>query len=142
MGLATARLFAERGWRVAAYDVDRAALDALAGELGETHVTRPLDVTDADDFGRAVAELAEVTGERLDLLFNNAGVAESGWFEDVPQEAALRVIGVNYIGAVNGIYAEVFSESPPARATIEASRLPAGARVEMDAVARIPETRG
>ena len=38
--------------------------------------------------------------------------------------------------AVNGAYAEFFKESPPARATVEVSRLPIGARVEIDAIAR------
>ncbi len=38
--------------------------------------------------------------------------------------------------AVNGAYAEFFGKVPPARATVEVSRLPIGARVEIDAIAR------
>ena len=38
--------------------------------------------------------------------------------------------------AVNGVYAEFFGENPPARATVEVSRLPIGALVEIDAIAR------
>ena len=31
--------------------------------------------------------------------------ANSGWFEDVPYEAAMRVVQINFVGALNGAYA-------------------------------------
>jgi 2-iminobutanoate/2-iminopropanoate deaminase len=37
---------------------------------------------------------------------------------------------------MNEVYAEYFSTDPPARATVEVSALPLGARVEIEAVAR------
>ncbi len=37
--------------------------------------------------------------------------------------------------AVNGVYAEFFTDQPPARVCVEVSGLPKGARVEVDAVA-------
>ena len=39
--------------------------------------------------------------------------------------------------AMNAIYGKFFPQDPPARATVEVSKLPAGARVEIDAVASI-----
>jgi 2-iminobutanoate/2-iminopropanoate deaminase len=36
---------------------------------------------------------------------------------------------------MNGIYAEVFSDAPPARSTIEVARLPKDALVEVEAIA-------
>jgi 2-iminobutanoate/2-iminopropanoate deaminase len=36
---------------------------------------------------------------------------------------------------VNGIYAERFPEAPPARATVQVSRLPLDVMVEIDAIA-------
>jgi 2-iminobutanoate/2-iminopropanoate deaminase len=39
---------------------------------------------------------------------------------------------------LNGIYAEHFTKPYPARSTVEAGALPAGARVEIDVVARLP----
>jgi 2-iminobutanoate/2-iminopropanoate deaminase len=39
--------------------------------------------------------------------------------------------------ALNGIYARYFGDSRPARATVQVSGLPKGARVEIDAIARI-----
>jgi len=40
----------------------------------------------------------------MDLLFSNAGIGESGWFEDIPFEAALRVVQVNLIGVITSLY--------------------------------------
>ncbi len=40
-------------------------------------------------------------------------------------------------GAMNEVYAEYFTQSPPARTTVEVARLPKDARVEIDAVALI-----
>jgi len=37
--------------------------------------------------------------------------------------------------AMNAVYGKFFPQDPPARATVEVSKLPAGARVEIDAVA-------
>lgn len=37
--------------------------------------------------------------------------------------------------AVNGVYGEKFSAEPPARATVQVSRLPRDARVEIDCIA-------
>ena len=37
--------------------------------------------------------------------------------------------------AMNAVYAKFFRQDPPARATVQVAKLPAGARVEIDAVA-------
>ena len=37
---------------------------------------------------------------------------------------------------MNGVYARVFTQDPPARAAVQVSALPKGARVEIDAIAR------
>ena len=39
--------------------------------------------------------------------------------------------------AMNAVYGKFFPQDPPARATVEVTKLPAGARVEIDAVASI-----
>jgi NADP-dependent 3-hydroxy acid dehydrogenase YdfG len=69
IGAASARMLAEAGFHVycAARRADR--IEALAAEIGGTPVT--CDVTDPD----AVAGLAEIVGETLNLLVNNAGGA-------------------------------------------------------------------
>lgn len=105
IGRATAMLFAEKGWFVGAFDVNEQGLATLAQEIGSDNcITGRLDVTSRDNFAEAVAAFGAETGGKMDVLYNNAGIGESGWFEDVPFEAALRVVQVNLIGVLTGIY--------------------------------------
>ncbi len=104
MGRETAKLFASKGWLVGATDVNEPGLATLQQELGSENCwTRKLDVTSKPAFDQALAEFDAKAG-RLDLLFNNAGIGESGWFEDVPYDAAMRVVQINFVGALNGAY--------------------------------------
>jgi NAD(P)-dependent dehydrogenase (short-subunit alcohol dehydrogenase family) len=105
IGRATATLFASKGWFVGAFDVNEAGLGTLAQEIGSDNcITRKLDVTSKPDFEATVVAFAEETGGKLDLLFNNAGIGESGWFEDIPYENAMRVVQVNFVSVLTGIY--------------------------------------
>jgi len=45
---------------------------------------------------------------------------------------------MNEFAAMNGCYARFVTEPPPARATVQVSRLPRDVRVEIDAIAVIP----
>jgi NAD(P)-dependent dehydrogenase (short-subunit alcohol dehydrogenase family) len=106
MGRETARLFHARGWFTGICDINVQGLQALEQELGsENCFLRHLDVTDKSDFDAAVREFGEETGGKMDMLFSNAGIGESGWFEDVPFEATLRVVQVNLVGVLASLYA-------------------------------------
>ena len=106
MGRATAKWFAAEGWFVGAYDVDEEGLKSLEQEIGAgSCLVRRLDVTDKPDYDAAASEFGQATGGRLDMLYNNAGIGHSGWFEDVPYEDTRRLIDINFVGVVNGIYA-------------------------------------
>ena len=108
MGRETAKLFHEKGWFVGAYDVNVAGLKTLEQELGNDNcVTARLDVTSKPDFDAAVAAFAAETDGRMDMLHANAGIGEAGWFEDVPYEAAMRVVQVNLVGVIASIYASL-----------------------------------
>jgi NAD(P)-dependent dehydrogenase (short-subunit alcohol dehydrogenase family) len=105
MGRETAKLFSEKGWFVGAYDVNESGLATLQQELGTDNCSiGTLDVTSKLEFDAAIAKFAEETGGSMDMLFSNAGIGESGWFEDVPYDAAMRVVQVNFIGVLNSIY--------------------------------------
>ena len=41
--------------------------------------------------------------------------------------------------AMNAVYGQFFSQNPPARSAVQAAALPLGARVEIEAVAFLPE---
>lgn len=78
IGRACAELFARHGWFVGLYDVDADGAEAVAAALGQgSAVAGALDVSDADAWQRALAEFWVHSGERLDLLFNNAGILAS-----------------------------------------------------------------
>ena len=85
MGRETAKLFAGKGWFVGAFDVNESGLKTLEQELGSDNcLVRRLDVTSKPDFDAAVAAFSDETSGKMDVLFSNAGIGESGWFEDVP----------------------------------------------------------
>lgn len=46
---------------------------------------------------------------------------------------------MNDFGAMNEVYAEYFSQNPPARSTVEVARLPKDVLVEIDCMAMVPE---
>jgi len=50
-------------------------------------------------------------------------------------KTTIYLADMNDFGAVNDVYAEYFLSKPPARATVEVSRLPKDVRVEIDAIA-------
>jgi NAD(P)-dependent dehydrogenase (short-subunit alcohol dehydrogenase family) len=105
IGRETALLFARRGWRVGAADVDEEGLARLASELGGQGQTGRLDVRDFAAFRARIAAFGEWTGGRMDALFNCAGVMRMGPFEATAIEEHLLTIGVNVIGVVHGVHA-------------------------------------
>jgi NAD(P)-dependent dehydrogenase (short-subunit alcohol dehydrogenase family) len=106
MGREGVRLFHAKGWRVGAVDRNADGLTALTQELGDDRLwTRAVDVTVKADLDGALADFcAGNAGGGLDMMWNNAGIGESGWFEDVPYEATMRVVEVNYKSVLTGAY--------------------------------------
>ena len=106
MGREGAKLFHANGWRVGAVDRNDGGLAALSQELGTERLwTRVVDVTDKATLDDALADFcAGNTGGGLDMMWNNAGIGESGWFEDVPHDAAMRVVEVNFKAVLTGAY--------------------------------------
>ena len=107
MGREGAKLFHAKGWRVGAVDRNEDGLATLQEELGDDRLwTRAVDVTDKAALEGALADFcAGNSGGGLDMMWNNAGIGESGWFEDVPYEAAMRVVEVNFKAVLTGAYA-------------------------------------
>ncbi|MGO8769042.1 MAG: SDR family oxidoreductase [Mycobacterium sp.] len=106
MGRQGAKLFHANGWRVAAVDRNLDGLTTLQRELGGDRLrTRAVDVTDKAVLDSALADFcAGNPGGGLDMMWNNAGIGESGWFEDVPYDAAMRVVDVNFKAVLTGAY--------------------------------------
>jgi NAD(P)-dependent dehydrogenase (short-subunit alcohol dehydrogenase family) len=106
MGREGAKLFHSHGWRVGAVDRSADGLAALRTELGAERLwTREIDVTNKAALDSALADFCtDNVGGGLDMMWNNAGIGESGWFEDVPYEAAMRVVEVNFKAVLTGAY--------------------------------------
>lgn len=106
IGKATAKLFAERGWRVGLFDVDQDGLAALEGEIGADRCVRgALDVTSESAWRDAIAAFGQKTDGKLDALFNCAGILRMGRFEELPPSESQKQVQVNVMGVVYGIYA-------------------------------------
>jgi len=106
IGRATAVLFAQRGYRVGAYDVDLAGLASLRDEMsirGGDIAIGQLDVSSAEDWA---LQLEAFTGpsRRLDVLVNNAGVLSHGRFEEIGLQTQRRIVDVNVYGTMAGLH--------------------------------------
>jgi NADP-dependent 3-hydroxy acid dehydrogenase YdfG len=105
IGRATAELFVSQGWFVGLYDVDEAGLRILTERFGDEHcITGRLDTTDAAAFTPLLEAFWNASGGRLDVLFNNAGIAAVDDFEKIALERHHRVVDVNLKGVINGCH--------------------------------------
>ncbi|HAO2891884.1 TPA: SDR family oxidoreductase, partial [Escherichia coli] len=102
LGAATARALAEKGAKVALFDINIDAAQKVADDIGGLAVA--CNVSSADDAQRAVAHVANKLGTAR-ILVNCAGIANAGRIvgRDGPHDLELyrRVIEVNLIGSFN-----------------------------------------
>lgn len=81
----------------------------------------------------------EITVQTERVLLNVKAILEAAGASlgDVVK-TTVYMTDLDEFAAMNEVYAEFFNdESPPARATIEASNLPKGCKIEVDAVAKV-----
>lgn len=100
IGLATARLFAAEGARVALVDVNRAGLERAAIEIGASARAIPADVASDADARRAIADCVAAFGG-LTTLVNNAGIRMHTRLAETEPESWRRILDVNLMGAVH-----------------------------------------
>ena len=104
IGLATAKMAAERGARVVLVARDGDGLASARVEIegsGGRAITVIADVSVPDDV-RDVAQKAVDAFGGFDTWVNNAGLSIYGPIEEVPVEDARRLFDVNYWGVVHG----------------------------------------
>jgi NAD(P)-dependent dehydrogenase (short-subunit alcohol dehydrogenase family) len=101
IGRATAAALVRRGARVAIGDLDLAAAEATAAELGHGVVAAALDVTDRASFAAFLERVESEVGP-LDVLVNNAGICHIGALMDQDEAADARMIDVNLRGVITG----------------------------------------
>jgi len=103
IGRAVAGHFAARGWRIGLADIDAAGLEATGATLpAQRTATYLLDVRDQAAWETALAAFVALSGGRLDVMFNNAGIGQGGPFGELDRAAIDRVIDINFRGVVYG----------------------------------------
>jgi meso-butanediol dehydrogenase/(S,S)-butanediol dehydrogenase/diacetyl reductase len=95
IGAACARRLAQDGAQLLLADMDGDGAKALADELGQTSVQ--VDVTRASDINRMLDAAYQRFG-RLDVLFNNAGIAQARPLLEVSEAEWDRMMAVNLRG--------------------------------------------
>jgi NAD(P)-dependent dehydrogenase (short-subunit alcohol dehydrogenase family) len=99
IGLATARLFAAHGAKVAILDLDEAAARDAAAGLGAEHRGFACDVVDPAACKEAARRALEAFGQ-VDVLVNNAGITQPVKVMDITPGDLERILGVNLNGVL------------------------------------------
>jgi NAD(P)-dependent dehydrogenase (short-subunit alcohol dehydrogenase family) len=99
IGLATAKLFAAHGARVAILDIDEAAAKEAAADLGPGHIGVACDVADKASCDAAAATVLAAFGH-LDVLVNNAGVTQPVKTLEIDAASWDRIMDINLRGVL------------------------------------------
>jgi NAD(P)-dependent dehydrogenase (short-subunit alcohol dehydrogenase family) len=104
IGKALGEELANRGCEVVLADLQYEQAISVANEIvarGGKATACALDVADAAACESVVRDTVERCG-RLDYMFNNAGIALNGKFEDFQREHWQKTVDINLMGVVNG----------------------------------------
>lgn len=99
IGLATAKLFAAHGARIAVLDLDEAGAKDAAASLGPNHIGIRCNVTDAEECRRAAGAAIAAFGH-VDILLNNAGITQPVKTMDIDETSWRRIVDVNLTGVL------------------------------------------
>jgi 2-iminobutanoate/2-iminopropanoate deaminase len=104
--------------------VQAGSLLFLAGQIPLTHESRMIE--------------GDIPTQARQVLYNLKAVLEkAGATMNHVVKTTIFLADLADFEAVNKIYSEYFQEPYPARSTVEAAKLPKGARLEIDAIAMI-----
>ncbi|MFE3190003.1 SDR family NAD(P)-dependent oxidoreductase [Nocardia sp. NPDC059240] len=101
MGRALVTRLLAQGAAVYAVDREVTGLDSLAAGSRGDLTTMVADVTDREALAEVV-ERAVAEHDRLDLMFNNAGIVVGGDFADMTDTVWNTIVDVNFWGVVHG----------------------------------------
>jgi 2-iminobutanoate/2-iminopropanoate deaminase len=96
----------------------------------------PIDPGTGEFVPGGIAEQTEQVLSNLTAVFEAAGVTMSQVVK-----TTVFLADMDDFTAMNEVYARFFSVEPPARATVQAARLPRDARVEIEAIASVVRNR-
>lgn len=99
IGRGFAEAYLREGARVAVGDIDMAAAQATASELGEYAYAVQLDVTEQTSIDAAIATVVRAAG-KLDILVNNAALFDAAETVDITRESYKKLYAVNVEGTL------------------------------------------
>jgi 2-iminobutanoate/2-iminopropanoate deaminase len=84
----------------------------------------------------------DIKEQTMRVLENLRAILESvgATFDDVVK-VTIYMKDLNEFSAMNEVYSEYFKNSPPARTTVEVSRLPRDVRIEIDLIAIVKQAK-
>ena len=129
IGLAMARAYLAEGARVALADINAAAAEQAAADLGPGAMAVELDVTRQDSIDRAFDTVAERQGG-LDILVNNAALFSAAPIAEITRADYDRIFAVNVAGTLFCLQAAARHMIPQGRGTIINMASQAGRRGE------------
>ncbi len=106
------------------------AVKITCAEILYVSGTIPLHPQTMETVGKTAAEQCKQVMENLGEVLKAGGANYSQVVK-----TTIYLTDMNDFAAVNEVYASYFPENPPARATVEVSRLPKDVQVEIDAIA-------
>ena len=92
----------------------------------------PIDPETGEFVSQDVAEQTEQVLKNLSAVLEEAGTGLGNVVK-----TTVFLADMNDFTAMNDVYARFFSETKPARATVQAARLPRDARVEIECIALV-----
>lgn len=104
IGAEAARLFAQRGARVALVGLEKELLKQVCSELGPDHLWRECDVTNQQEMESAVQTILAIWGG-IDAVIANAGIGSVGTVAISPIEVMEKTIDVNLMGTIRTVAA-------------------------------------
>lgn len=129
IGLAFARAYADEGAQIAIADINLAAAQAAARDIGPQAHAIALDVTQQDSIDAAFAEAVARMGH-LDILINNAALFSAAPIAEITRADYDRLFAVNVTGTLFCLQAAARHMIPRGRGTIINMASQAGRRGE------------
>ncbi len=94
-----------------------------------------LDPVSGSVVAGGIREQTERVLENLSAILHSAGTDLSHVVK-----TTVFLVDMNEFGAMNEVYGRFFPGDPPARSTVQVSRLPRDVRVEIEAIATLPRS--
>lgn len=104
MGRAMALALAADGWKLGLADIRTERIEevsSLVEELGGQAYPFKLDVSNREQYAKVAADMRHLG---IDVLINNAGIGDGGYFKDYTLENWEWIVGINQMGVIYGTH--------------------------------------